>query len=232
MKFILLLFALSLFTLCKEIVTDQEKITAEKSEKEVDAQQIDLIQNDCPKRSFNQALPNQFSIETIYYQCEPDWKVNLQILKESKVIFKADTLLEYEFIEHDYPTYIIDGSLTYILILRNDRPLKNVIDVFQIRDDHVDSVFTIPHLDNSSDYDNDGIIEFWSTKNHIELNANGKMTYQPLIAYEITESSIRLDSVCTSSLNENAYGSYYGIDVIDTLEFDYQTVQSQWPKVE
>ena len=195
-----------------------------------DKKEIVEIVDDCQLKEFVLDFPNNTQVKSVYFECESDLKFKLQIERDHEIIFEADTLLEYEFNEYSFPTYIADGDFEYLLIERSDSCILTKLDVFRISANKVDSVFTIPNFEGDGmDIDNDGITEFWATMEFVEGNGSGTIGYNPILAYEIEKDIIRFDSSTTIDLNEKVYGKYHGLEIIDTLFYNGNDAEAKWP---
>lgn len=71
----------------------------------IEAKKKTLLE-DCLLKTYEQSYLENIRVSSIYYDCESDWKFQLQIQVDHNVIYKADTLLEYEFKKHPFPTYV------------------------------------------------------------------------------------------------------------------------------
>lgn len=180
-----------------------------------------VVEDECLENIYTEEFLNSIVVEAKYKECEKDRNYGLVIKKGGNVIFKADSLLGYVFNNHEFPTYIHNANFEYILVERNDKLLLNNTDVFRIRENRVDSVYSIPNFKNQGmDLDNDGHIEYWAKLDYNNKNADGKTIYNPFLAYEIGENVFRFDSLITIELNKRTYGDFYGVERIDTLIFD------------
>ncbi len=187
-------------------------------------------EDDCILKPFQVTYPNNIEVHSSYYTCEPEWKSSLIIYKDGKILFKTDSIVEYEFVSMPQPTHIADGQYEYLLIERNDRPALNKIDVFRINRAVVDTVYSIPRFEFAGkDIDNDGITEYFATMEFTVFMGKGNIGYNPLLVYEIEADVLRFDTTTTINLNKKAYGDFYGYKRLDTLLFDGNQVEKNWP---
>jgi hypothetical protein len=200
--------------------------TSKNKTKESGAQRVE----NCLLKEYDQAYSNKIHVNSVYYECESDWKFRLKIKRNEDLIFEADTLHKYKFKNHTFPTYIETDSLEYVLIERSDRSLFNKTDVFRISKGKVDSIFSIPHFElKGMDIDKDGINEYWATLNFVESNGRGTIGYNPILVYEIESDRINFDSTTTVDLNKKVYGQFLGLSIIDTLYFNGNQIEEKWP---
>ena len=186
--------------------------------------------DDCPLIDYVVDLPNNTQIKSVYLKCESDLKFKLQIVRNQKLIFEADTLTKYEFNEYFYPTYILNEDYEYLLIEENDTAILNKMNVLRLKDNQVDSVFTIPHFESKwIDIYNDVITEYLSIMEMVNRNGNGTIGYNPILVYEIEKDIFKFDISTTILLNEEVYGQYHGLEIIDTLFFNANKVEEKWP---
>lgn len=196
------------------------------------SEKVERIKNvdDCPLIDYVVDLPNNTQIKSVYFECESDLKFKLQILRNQKLIFEADTITKYEFNEYVYPTYILNEDYEYLLIEENDTAILNKMNVLRLKDNQVDSVFRIPHFESKGiDIDNDGITEYWSIMEMVNRNGSGTIGYNPILVYEIEKDLFKFDISTTILLNEEVYGQYHGLEIIDTLFFNGNKVEEKWP---
>lgn len=180
-----------------------------------------VVEDECPEKLYSVRYSDNIIVETSYKECEMGKKFSLVVKTKDNIVFHQDSTLLYVFNSHDYPTYIRDTNYEYILVERRNTTSLNKMDVFRLNKDGIDSIFSIPVFGNQGmDIDNDGITEYWAKlDSELELKSRRKV-YNPIIAYEISESMLRFDSLITIELNKREYGKYYGTEIIDTLFFD------------
>lgn len=173
------------------------------------------INNDCSLNKFNKLIEDSIAIDAEYYQCEPDWKINLKIKIGNYIVFNADSLNEYEFKESYWPTFIrIDKNTFQVLLEVNDRPAKNKIQLLEFEGLNLTQNQVIPHFQHEgSDIDHDGILEFTSYLDYLEPCHTDSSYYIPLICYENTNKRFKLDTIATKDLNTQIWGDFFGFEL-------------------
>lgn len=185
---------------------------------------------ECPKVRFVKPLNTNISLNGFYYECEKEWKQGVAFVFSGDTIHKTNTFAEYVFNSYAFPTLIENTDYTEIIIERDDRPFKNFLEVYRFRNSVFDSVYKIPLFEeNKKDIDNDGIEEYYGTQYMVEYLGEGKTGYNPILAYEISEERISLDTIATTMLNKQVYGKFYGLEVDNSLEFNGNPIEDNWP---
>ena len=232
---IFILLLISIFWSCKNNVKTeldnqseaQNNATIESSQKE----ETELLDSDCPKVKFNKILSPKISINGFYYECESLWKQDIEFVFSGKKTHKTDSLIEYKFQDYYFPVLIENGELTEIILERDDRPLKNFLEVFRFKKSKLDSIYKIPFFEmEPKDLDNDGIKEYYATLEMVELlEENGNIGYNPILAYEISKNQLTFDLAATKIANERAYGKFHGLKIDNSLKFNGNDVEKNWP---
>ena len=222
----LILLIISIFWSCKN--NPKTEINTESLQDEIESE---LIDSDCPKMQFNKELSSEISLNGIYYECEPLWKQDIEFIFRGEKVHKTDSLNEYKFQDYYFPVLIKNGDRTEIIIERDDRPLKNYLEVFRFQKNVLDSMYKIPYFEmKPKDIDNDGIKEFYATLEMVELlEENGNIGYNPILAYEISDSKLTFDLTATKIANQKAYGQFYGLEIDNSLKFNGNKVEKNWP---
>lgn len=185
--------------------------------------------NGASQHNFEKSYTSRLTVLAIFDEGEP-WKYHLEIRRDGQLIFKADSLLEYEFNTRPFPTYINDGAHEYLLLERNDRPNLSKIDVHRITNGHVDSVFSIPLFEAPpKDLDGDGIKEYFGVLDFVEITDPKSIAYNPIEVYEFSDSFFRFDAATTRAVNQKVYGDFQGHKPIYSLQYDRQLVAQNWP---
>jgi len=155
----------------------------------------------------------------------------IEFVFSGKKTHKTDSLIEYKFQDYYFPVLIENGELTEIILERDDRPLKNFLEVFRFKKSKLDSIYKIPFFEmEPKDLDNDGIKEYYATLEMVELlEENGNIGYNPILAYEISKNQLTFDLAATKIANERAYGKFHGLKIDNSLKFNGNDVEKNWP---
>ncbi|MEL6591887.1 MAG: hypothetical protein AAFQ68_17470, partial [Bacteroidota bacterium] len=130
--------------------------------------------------NFSLTFPGNLVVRAIYDESEPQWKQQLQITYQGKLLHQADQMTSYEFDPSHLSPRLVKAELQYLLLERDDRPSLNKTDVFRIVNQEIDSIFSIPAFPKvGADIDGDGKIEFWGQMEVNELITEEKMGYIP-----------------------------------------------------
>lgn len=142
----------------------------------------------------------------------------LFILSRNEKIIYLDTTnkTEYEFGDSLYPMIHKTGDNSFeILAEVNYRPFKNYLKRFQIKNDILIKVDTLPtFFCEVKNLDNDATLEYagiWYYSEMWDDSTNQRLTvYNPIIYYEITLEGLRLDTLLTIEKNKMIYGAFKG----------------------
>jgi hypothetical protein len=149
----------------------------------------------------------------------------LEIFQNGKMIFKDTTLTEYTLEDSLYPKLYDFKNHLELLIEINNRPNKNEIYRFFIKEGKLVKIDTLPSfLTTPKDLDNDKKLEYAGFWDYGEVWGDPiEVTdYNPIVFYEITENGIKLDSLTTISVNTNIYGKFYGFYFNEQIEIPYK----------
>ncbi len=132
----------------------------------------------------------------------------------NKQIYIDTSNTEYEFGDTLYPILkTVDKETFEILVEVNNRPNKNYLKYFKVRQDKIVRTEKIPtFISNAANLDSDPNLEcagfwYWSET----WGDNGSLTaYNPIIYYEFKASGILIDSSLTIEKNKEIYGQFYG----------------------
>jgi len=177
----------------------------------------DLADN-CPTHEFLKAV-DKYEIKAKYADCEPDWKSRLTIATGDKVVYTADSLLEFEFKEHLWPDNVkISDIKDQILLEVNDRPYSNYILCLTIENNAVISSDKFHLFEyEPKDFDNDGLLEYAGFPWTIEGYTNDSTYYNPIYYIEKGPNGFSLDTALTRSMNIKLYGEFLGLDSSDKI---------------
>ncbi|MFZ4402226.1 MAG: hypothetical protein ACOYO1_19500 [Bacteroidales bacterium] len=139
------------------------------------------------------------------------------LTRNGKIIYLDSTnKTEYEFGDTLYPMIhkLIDNSFE-ILAEINDRPNKNYLKRFLIKNDKLIKLDTLPtFFCKAKNLDNDTTLEYaaiWEFGEEWDDSTNQRLTvYNPIIYYELTQKGLQLDSSLTIERNKMIYGKFYG----------------------
>ncbi|MEP5936214.1 MAG: hypothetical protein ABJ218_13940 [Winogradskyella arenosi] len=223
---ILILLVIPIFGSCKN--NNKTEISNQSEPKE---EKSELTDSNCPKIQFKKELSPNISLSGFYYKCESLWKQNIEFIFNGEKVYKTDSLNEYQFKAYSFPVLINDGELSEILLERDDRPLKNYLEVFRFKKNVLDSIYKIPFFEmEPKDIDDDGIKEYYATLEMVELlEENGNIGYNPILAYEISETKLTFDLNATKIANEKTYDQFYVLKIDNSLKFNGNEVQKNWP---
>lgn len=146
----------------------------------------------------------------------------LILTHNSKQLYLDTCLAEYKFADNLYPIVRqLDEETFEILVEVNDRPSKNYLLYFKVRQDKVVSTERLPtFISKASNLDTDDNLEFAGFWDWGETwGENGSLTaYNPLIYYELKPSGLSLDSTLTILKNKEIYGNFYGFEYNEKIE--------------
>ena len=141
----------------------------------------------------------------------------LILTRHNKIIYEDTTnKIEYEFGDSLYPIINKIGENAFeILTEVNDRPNKNYLKRFQIINDKLIKVDTLPtffctakHLNNDSNLEYAGI---WDYGEEWDDSTNQRLTvYNPIIYYKLTDTGLQLETTLTIEKNTLIYGEFKG----------------------
>lgn len=139
------------------------------------------------------------------------------LLRNDKTIYTDTTnKTEYEFGDTLYPMVHMTGGNSFeILVEVNDRPNKNYLKRFQIVNDRLIKVDTLPtFFCKAKNLDNDASLEYaaiWDYGEEWDDSMNQRLTvYNPIIYYELTPKGLQLDYSLTIEKNKMIYGKFKG----------------------
>ncbi len=166
---------------------------------------------DCEEDEFL-VFTDRYEIRARFDLCDPSYKHALVIANsEGKVIYEADSLLEFEFKETRWPTFLSpDSSVVQFLLYVNDRPSKDWILGVAFRGDSLLGTQRLPYFDiGPFDYDNDGKMEWGGRPNFVEPYSEDSTYYDPIYFVEETPEGIRIDSTLTKAVNTKLFGGFW-----------------------
>jgi hypothetical protein len=180
----------------------------------------------CPTFDFSKKV-DKYDVRASYADCEPDWKLHLKILNGDKVVFKADSLMEFEFNDRSWPDFLkISDTKDQILLEVNDRPNSNYILCITLDNNTVVSASKFHSFDyEPKDFDNDGQLEYAGYPYTVEGYTNDSTYYNPIQYVEKGLGGFRVDTTLTRQVNLKFYGEFPGHDSkiyrkvpVDTVE--------------
>ncbi len=182
------------------------------------------------KESIAEELPNNIRITANFCGSEKILSENMVIWKNGEKIYKADALLQFVFSKQEYPLYVKDSSYEYVLLERHANFDSNIY-VYRINSDNeVDTMMVLPYFYHPGlDTDKDGKLEYWSYLNVPKYINDEVFTYVPILVYEIGEGYLSFDSIATKYLNTSIYGQYHGLNNVDSLRYNKDTLYERWP---
>ena len=177
----------------------------------------DSVDN-CPTREFLKTV-DKYQIKARYADCESDWKSRLTITRGDKIIYAADTLIDFEFKEHTWPDYFkISDNKDQLLFEVNDRPYSSYILCLTVVNDIIvssDKFHTFEY--DPKDFDNDGLLEYAGFPLTIEGYTNDSTYYNPIYYIEKGSNGFSLDTTLTKLTNIKLYGEFLGLDSSDKI---------------
>lgn len=139
------------------------------------------------------------------------WHNNIKLL--------TDTSREYEFNEKQYPIVNrLSNKVFELLIEYNNRPNKDLLILFRIKNEKIIKTDTLPTFDGKPEVVNGFFVNSGSWGNSEEWDENDirYTSFDPEIYYKFTPNGIKLDSALTRSENKETYGN------IDPFEKGYE----------
>lgn len=173
---------------------------------------MDSVDN-CPTYDFSKKV-GKFDINATYADCEPDWKSHLMILSGDKVVYTADSLMEFKFKDHSWPDFLKVSDTNYQILLEvDDRPYSNYILCITVANDSVVSLDKFHSFDyEPKDFDNDGLLEYAGYPYTVDGYTNDSTYYNPIQYVEKGPSGFRIDTTLTRVVNIKFYGEFPGLD--------------------
>ena len=164
-----------------------------------------------------------------------------ELKRNNNIIYVDRSLIDYEFGNALFPIAIQTGDNSFELLFEiNNRPSKNYLNRFIIRDDKLIEQDNLPVFEaESKDINNDGIKEYSGIWHYSQIwGENNNITaYSPILYYSVTETGLQLDSTLTRERNELIYGQFYGflfsekyeqpISIIDKFEQELNRIRSK-----
>ena len=140
----------------------------------------------------------------------PDYVFNLKCMINGKIIYKADSLTEFEFDKKTYPVVSQIGPNKFQLLLeQNERPNKNLILDLIIENSKVVSKMIIPSFDSSFINSNNQKI-YCGIYDYNQEDEHKRVSYMPTLFFIDSKNGISLDSNRTISYNKKVWGKFYG----------------------
>jgi hypothetical protein len=176
------------------------------------------VTEDCSTYNFVRRI-DKYDITAQYVACEPNWKTRLAILNGQKVVYRADSLTDFEFKEHSWPDYLkISENKDQLLLEVNDRPYSNYILCLTIVDDVLVSSDTF-HLfqHDPKDFDGDGLLEYAGFPLTVEGYTKDSTYYNPICYIEKGPNGFQLDTVLAKAVNIKLYGEFLGLHSGDKI---------------
>ena len=180
-----------------------------------------------PKADLYLKLADEFELKAKpAYPDEDIFTFNhFEIFQNGKILFKDTTLTEYTIQDSLYPKLYNFKNHIELLIETDERPNKNLVYGFCIKEGEIDKIDTFPtFLTRPKDLDYDNKLEYAGFWDHGEVWENSIVmtNYNPIVFYEITENGIILDSLTTIAVNTHIYGKFYGFYFNEQIEFPYE----------
>jgi len=152
----------------------------------------------------------------------------------SKEIFKDTSLTEYEFGDDQYPIINSIGEDAFELLVEiNDRPNKNYLKYFKIRNDSIIEQSELPtFIAKSSNLDNDENVEYAGFWDYSQIwgENDDSIAYNHIIYFEQTPKGILLDTVLTIEKNTEIYGTFNGFNFGEGKAVSYKETKSKFEK--
>jgi hypothetical protein len=174
--------------------------------------------DNCATKEFSKIIDN-YEIKARYADCEPNWKSRLAIVTDNKVIYQADSLMEFEFKEHSWPDYFkISDNKDQLLLEVNDRPNSSYILCLTILDNKIVRTEKFHMFEyDPKDFDNDGLLEYAGFPLTIEGYTNDSTYYNPIYYIERGPTGFSIDTTLTEFMNIKLYGEFLGLDSSDKI---------------
>lgn len=183
--------------------------------------------NDCPLKEYIKKS-DDFLIKSVFASCESDWKYKLQIFKNNKVVYQADSLMEFEFNDSYWSDYLkISNDTAQILLEVNDRPFKNYILCLTFVKDKLISSNRFPLFESKPlDFDNDGMLEYAGYSYTSEGYTKDSCYYNPIIFIEKSNSGLYLDFKLTKRVNSLLFGEFHGFEINQEIKVKQPPIDS------
>ena len=162
-------------------------------------------------------ISEQFDDSTIVYK-------NLIIQLDSKIIFIVSS--NKEFHVNNTPMTIQTGGGNLLIFLEYcDRPLKEKHFVLTLTGDSITETKLLPYFENEFiNHDKDLNLETYSFEDYNEAYCTNcdSSYYNPILFYEVQESSIEIDSILTVATYNTAKIPFHGFSqsekIVPTIE--------------
>ncbi|UYZ57537.1 hypothetical protein [Hymenobacter latericus] len=106
------------------------------------------------------------------------------------------------------------------MLERNLRPNKNDLLLLTVDGNRVVRRQVLPTFDNPAcDVDGDGRVEYAGIRDYAEaVDDPAKMSYNPILFYELRSTGWMLDSTATMQINKMLWGKFYGFQPKPNLQ--------------
>lgn len=174
------------------------------------------FRTDCHRKPFRVTYPNNLLIKGISdagNDCLPEYISSLICSVQGKVVFRPDSLQEFEFGKRPWPRIVRLNPRRYQFLLeQNNRPNKNNLLLLTIDGSRLMRQQVLPTFDSPpSNVDADKALEYAGILNYSEgLSNPAKSNCNPILFYEVRSSGWVLDSAATIQVNRKLWGGFYG----------------------
>ena len=169
-----------------------------------------LYVNSQTTRTFKKNLTNEIVVTGLIDSEEPDYVFSLKCQINGKVVYKADSLTEFEFDKKFYPLVTQIGPNKFELLLeQNERPSKNLILHLVIENSKVVSNKLIPSFDSSFINSNNQRV-YCGIYDYNQENELKRVSYIPTLFFIDSKQGLLLDSNRTILYNKKVWGKFYG----------------------
>jgi hypothetical protein len=163
-------------------------------------------------RPFKKNLTNEIVVTGLIDTEGPDYVFSMKCQINGKVVYKADSLTEFEFDKKAYPIVTQIGPKKFQLLLeQNERPSKNLILHLVIENSKIVSKKLIPSFDSSFINSNNQRVYCGIYDNNQE-DEHKRVSYIPTLFFIDSKKGFLLDSNRTVLYNKKVWGKFYGFN--------------------
>ncbi|NNV58032.1 hypothetical protein [Limnovirga soli] len=161
-------------------------------------------------KPFKKKLTNEIVVTGLIDTEVPDYVFNMKCEINGKVIYKADSLTEFEFVQKNYPIVSQIGPNKFQLLLeQNERPNKNLILDLVIENSKIVSKTVIPSFDSTFINSNNQRV-YCGVYDYNQEDEHKRFSYIPTLFFINSKNGLSLDSNTTISYNKKVWGKFYG----------------------
>ena len=158
--------------------------------------------------------------------------------KNGTQIYQDSSLTEYEFGDKLYPLSLPFANEKFgIMVEVNDRPNKNYLKHFIIKDNKILKIEKLPtFISQAKNLDLDTDLEFAGFWDYPQTSSDGKgleiTAYNPILYYHLKKNGLELDSALTIERNTKIFGKFSGYEFKESIEVPASTLAKHTAEVE